>query len=90
VIATSDNGAAGRVYAPLRGSKTSIYDLSETMDVAAANPDVVEKLAALMQQYIDNVRSTPGEAQKNGVEMTLEKSGNVRKKPWPRARAARC
>ena len=26
VIATSDNGAAGRVYAPLRGCKTSIYE----------------------------------------------------------------
>ncbi len=26
VIATSDNGAAGRAYAPLRGEKTSIYE----------------------------------------------------------------
>ena len=183
VIATSDNGAAGRVYAPLRGAKTSIYegghrvpflarwpgkikagstcddticlndliatsaeivgvklpdnaaedsvsilpdllgtakgavreatvhqsldgelairqgpwklifgkggtrelynlktDLSETMDVAAANSDVVDKLAALMQQYIDNGRSTPGAAQKNGVEITLGKSSKVQKK----------
>ncbi len=182
VIATSDNGAAGRVYAPLRGAKTSIYegghrvpflarwpgkikagstcddticlndllatsaeiigaklpdnaaedsvsiladllgtakapareatvhqsasgdlairqgpwklifnkagsrelynlqiDLSETKDVAAANPDVVEKLVALMQRYIDNGRSTPGAAQKNAVEMTLGKRGKGKK-----------
>jgi len=55
-------------------------DLSETMDVAAANPNVVKKLATLMQRYIDNGRSTPGAAQKNGVEMTIGKSGKVRKK----------
>ncbi|MEO6741930.1 MAG: arylsulfatase [Chthoniobacteraceae bacterium] len=183
VIATSDNGAAGRVYAPLRGAKTSIYegghrvpflarwpgkikadstcedtvclndliatsaaivgarlpdnaaedsvsilpdllgnaktpvreatvhqspggdlairqgpwklifsksgarelynlqtDLSETKDVAAANPEAAEKLSALMQRYIDNGRSTAGAAQRNDVEMTLGKDGRKKNK----------
>ena len=177
VIAASDNGAAGRVYAPLRGCKTSIYegghrvpflarwpghvkagsvcddvislndllatcaelvgarvpdnaaedsvsflpdllgtarepvreatvhqshagdlairqgpwkliflkngarelynlaaDLSETKDVAGANPQVVRQLADLMQQYIDRGRSTPGAPQKNGVAMSLSRA----------------
>jgi arylsulfatase A len=175
VIASSDNGAAGRVYEPLRGSKTSIYegghreplvarwpsrikpgsvchdtvclndllatcadllgaelpagagedsvsilpdllgtadgpvreatvhqsprgdlairqgpwkliflsdgtrelynldsDLSETSNVADANGDVVQRLTRLMRQYIANGRSTPGAAQKNGAEISID------------------
>jgi len=41
--------------------------------VLAANPDVVERLTKLMQQYIDNGRSTPGAPQKNGVRFELPK-----------------
>jgi len=184
IIATSDNGAAGRVYAPLRGAKSSIYegghrvpflarwpgkikagstcedtvclndliatsaeivgaklpdnaaedsvsilpnllgtakgplreatlhqapnrdfairqgpwklifsqggarvlynlqtDLSETKDVAAANPETVEKLTALMQRYIDNGRSTPGAPQPNGVKMYHYKTNQRSKNP---------
>jgi arylsulfatase A len=49
-------------------------DLGETRDVLAANPDVVERLTKLMQQYIDNGRSTPGAPQKNGISFALPKS----------------
>ena len=48
-------------------------DLSETRDVLAANPDVVERLTKLMQQYIDRGRSTPGAPQKNGARIELAK-----------------
>ena len=60
-----------------KNGKRELYnlkeDLGETRDVLAANPDVVERLAKLMQQYIDNGRSTPGAAQKNGVSFALPK-----------------
>ena len=50
-----------------KGGRRELYnlkdDLSETRDVLAANPDVAERLAKLMQQYIDNGRSTPGAPQ---------------------------
>jgi len=48
-------------------------DLSETRDSLAGNPDVVERLTKLMQQYIDNGRSTPGAPQKNGIRFELPK-----------------
>ena len=189
VIATSDNGAAGRVYAPLRGAKTSIFegghrvpfiacwpgkikagstcddivclndliatsaeivgaklpdnagedsvsilpdllgtatgavreatvhqspggdlairqgawklifnkagnrelynlqtDLGEKNDVAAENPEVVGKLEALMQGYIDRGRSTPGAAQRNAVEMSLGMTGTGRKHEGKKSR----
>ena len=58
-----------------RSGKRELYnlkeDLGETRDVLAANPDVVERLAKLMQQYIDNGRSTPGAPQKNGIPFEL-------------------
>jgi arylsulfatase A-like enzyme len=44
-------------------------DLSETKNVLAENPEVVERLAKLMQQYIDNGRSTPGAPQKNAARV---------------------
>ncbi len=46
-------------------------DLAETHDVAADNAAVVEKLTALMKQYIDTGRSTPGVAQANQFEIHL-------------------
>ena len=46
-------------------------DLSETKDVLAANPEVVAKLTALMQRYISEGRSTPGVAQKNDFELSI-------------------
>jgi arylsulfatase A-like enzyme len=61
----------------LKGGNRELYnlkdDLSETKNVAAENPDVVERLTKLMQQYIDNGRSTPGAPQKNGARFELAK-----------------
>jgi len=60
-----------------KNGKRELYnlkdDLGEARDVLAANPDVVERLTKLMQQYIDNGRSTPGAPQKNGVNFELSK-----------------
>jgi arylsulfatase A-like enzyme len=49
-------------------------DLSETKDVANANPVVVQRLTKLFQSYIDRGRSTPGAPQKN--EFALGLTGN--------------
>lgn len=61
------------------GGKKELYnlkeDIGETKDLAAARPEVVERLAALMQQYIDRGRSTPGAPQKNAVPVTLGGGG---------------
>ena len=61
----------------LKNGKRELYnlkeDLGETRDVLAANPDVVERLAKLMQQFIDNGRSTSGAPQKNGIHFELPK-----------------
>jgi arylsulfatase A-like enzyme len=50
-----------------KGGRRELYnlkdDLGETREVLAANPDVAERLTKLMQQYIDNGRSTPGAPQ---------------------------
>lgn len=49
-------------------------DLSETTDVAAEHPAVVERLTKLFQSYIDRGRSTHGEPQKN--EFAMGMAGN--------------
>ncbi|MGE3808564.1 MAG: arylsulfatase, partial [Gemmataceae bacterium] len=54
-------------------------DLGEKQEVAAANPEVVERLTKQMQQYIAAGRSTPGAAQQNDAEIPL--SGNAKKQP---------
>ncbi|TPW00574.1 MAG: arylsulfatase A family protein [bacterium] len=46
-------------------------DLGETKNLAAAQPDVVQRLTRLMQKYIDDGRSTPGTKQSNDVEVPL-------------------
>ncbi len=67
----------------LRKSGRELYnlqtDLSETQNVAEANPEVIAKLTALMQKYIADGRSTVGAPQKNDVEMSLEGSGDRKK-----------
>jgi arylsulfatase A-like enzyme len=50
-------------------------DVSETKDIAEANPDVVERLTTLMRRYIAEGRSTVGAPQKNDVEMSVDKAG---------------
>lgn len=58
------------------GSKRQLYhlvtDLGETDDIADANPEVVASLTALMQQFIDEGRSTAGAPQKNDVPMSID------------------
>ena len=64
----------------LKNGQRELYnletDLSETKDVLSANADVAEKLAALMQSYIDRGRSTPGMAQKNDIALSLTTGNN--------------
>jgi len=48
-------------------------DLSEKQNVAETNPDVVERLTALMRRYIADGRSTLGAPQKNDVDMSVDK-----------------
>ncbi len=68
----------------LKGGAHELYnlqtDLSETKNVAATNPEVVEHLTALMKKYIAEGRSTVGAAQKNEAEMSVDKSSPDKKK----------
>jgi arylsulfatase A-like enzyme len=49
--------------------EVQLYDMlndpSESTNVQSAHPDVVDKLTQLMEQYIENGRSTPGPKQTN-------------------------
>jgi len=56
-------------------------DLSETRDLAAAQPEVVSRLTALMQQYVDRGRSTPGAPQHNERAINLWEAGTKARKP---------
>jgi arylsulfatase A-like enzyme len=60
----------------LISSKQELYnlhdDLSETKDVAAANPDIVKKMTVLMKSYIANGRSIPGKMQKNDKDISID------------------
>jgi arylsulfatase A-like enzyme len=73
----------------LANGKKELYnlkdDLSETKDLADAQPDVVARLTKLMQHYIDTGRSTPGAPQKNAVAVSL--TGRERKKQTKNASA---
>lgn len=61
-------------------------DLGETKNVLAEHPEVSAQLTALMQRYIDNGRSTPGEAQKNEFALSLpDGSPKKKKKNKPKA-----
>jgi len=51
-------------------------DMSETKDLAAANPDVVKRLTALMNRYISEGRSTVGAPQKNEADMSVDKANS--------------
>ena len=55
-----------------RGLYNLQSDLSENKNVAEANPEVVERLTALMKKYIAEGRSTPGASQKNEAAFSLD------------------
>jgi len=54
-------------------------DISETSNSITNHPEIAGKLAALMQGYIDQGRSTPGPAQKNKREIRLDGVGKKNK-----------
>jgi arylsulfatase A-like enzyme len=49
------------------------HDVAETTNVAAEHPEIVERLRALLQRYVDEGRSTPGPRRKNDVAIEVEK-----------------
>ena len=65
-----DKGAAGL-------PRVQLFDLNadpgEQHNVAAENPEIVERLTALMQSYVDAGRSTPGPKQENAVPIDILK-----------------
>lgn len=56
-------------------------DVGETKNVYSANPDLVAKLTKLLETYVADGRSTPGEKQKNDVQVKIRKQP---KPPQPR------
>ena len=48
-------------------------DESETHNVAADHPEIVQQLTALLDKYIADGRSTPGPEQKNDAKIILRK-----------------
>ncbi len=56
-----------------------LYDLSvdvgEQQNLVAAHPDVVEQLTKLLDKYVVDGRSTPGEKQSNDVSVDVRRAG---------------
>jgi arylsulfatase A-like enzyme len=56
---------------------TQLYDMeadpAETQNVAATNPEVVSELTALLEKYVNDGRSTPGEMSANDAKIELRK-----------------
>ena len=46
-------------------------DIGETTNVQNKHPDVVKRLTALLQDYVDRGRSTPGTPQHNNGKVTI-------------------
>lgn len=75
--------------------RVQLYDLSadpaETKNVQAEQPEVVERLSNLLQKYVSEGRSTPGEKQPNTVEPEIMRGTKAlpaaRKKPQRNAGA---
>ncbi|MEO6786962.1 MAG: arylsulfatase, partial [Chthoniobacteraceae bacterium] len=61
-----------------------LYDLAadraETKNLAAEKPETVKRLTELLDKYIADGRSTPGEPQKNAVEIQVRKEPKTAKK----------
>jgi arylsulfatase A len=68
----------------LKDGRRELYDvqadLSETRDVAAANPDTVARLTRLMESAIVNGRTTAGAPQKNDIALSLDGAGRPGRK----------
>jgi arylsulfatase A len=67
-----------------------LYDMldepSESTNIQSAHPDVVDKLTQLMEQYIENGRSTPGPKQTNDVvvqRMAVQRMTKKNAQPKP-------
>ena len=63
------------------GTKPHLYDLSadigEKTDLAAKHPDEVKRLTELMEKFVADGRSTPGEKQKNDVTVQILKKAKA-------------
>jgi arylsulfatase A-like enzyme len=81
---------SGGWSAPLPGSKEAaglppvqLYDLSadvgEKTNVQEKHPEVVLRLTRLLEKYVAEGRSTPGEMQKNTAEVNIWKAGKTPK-----------
>jgi arylsulfatase A-like enzyme len=61
-----------------------LYDLAadraEQKNVAAEHPEIVKRLSGLLDKTIADGRSTPGESQKNAVEIQVRKEAKAAKK----------
>jgi arylsulfatase A len=64
-----------RGYATTQKPGVALYDLrqdaAERRDLAAERPEIVQQLRSLLQKYIDDGRSTPGQPQKNDVPIDV-------------------
>ncbi|MBM3981992.1 MAG: hypothetical protein FJ304_17300 [Planctomycetes bacterium] len=68
------------------GTKPHLYDLAadigEKTDLAAKHPEEVKRLTELMERFVTDGRSTPGEKQKNDVTVQILK--RVKADPAPK------
>ena len=55
-------------------------DLSESTNVAEANPEVVTRLTSLINKHIADGRSTPGAQQKNDAPLSVDNPSPAKKK----------
>ena len=55
-------------------------DRAETKNLAAEKPETVKRLGELLDKYVADGRSTPGQPQKNAVEIKLRKKAKAAKK----------
>ncbi len=77
-----------------RDGRRELYDLSadlsETSNKAGAQRETVKQLTSLMQQYIDDGRSTPGKSQANDYPLSLKPAADKKrpKKNQKKAKAS--
>jgi arylsulfatase A-like enzyme len=88
-IATPGSGGWGK--GGDQSEPVQLYDLSvdlgETKNLAAAMPEKVSEMQSLLEELIDDGRSTPGTRQRNDVEVTRHPVRVGAKKPPAKERA---